>query len=188
MIMSKILKSAELARYAHSEQVRKFSGLPYVSHVGRVAGRVSVHKFSTEDMIAAAFCHDILEDTRINYEELSLVIGKNAANIVLELTNPSKNSSLSRSERKRMDRDHIVKISKEARIIKFFDRIDNISELLRDYFLLSKSEKEFSAIYAYESRLLLDVLNGLDEDLEAELLFVIEGLEKNISQGKTIMA
>ena len=185
--MSKIYKAAGLARSAHSGQIRKFSGLPYVSHVARVAGRVSVHNSATEDMIAAAYCHDILEDTRITYPEMSFIIGKEASDIVLELTNPSKDSNLLRSERKKIDRDHISEISKEAKTIKLFDRIDNVSELLRDYFLLQDSEKEFAEKYAYESRLLLDVLSNIDTDLEAELLFVIEGLEQVVSRKDGIM-
>lgn len=188
--MSKILKAIDLAKNAHAGQVRKFSGLPYASHIARVAGRVSMYNSSTEDMIAAAYCHDVLEDTRITYSEMLFSIGKEASDMVLELTNPSKFSSLSRADRKKMDRDHISDISRSSKIIKFFDRIDNVSELIRDFHILSKSEKEFAEKYAFESRLLLDAFIGVDVDLETELLFVIEGLEKNISlvKGNEVMA
>ena len=49
----------------------------------------------------------------------------------------------------------------ECKIIKLIDRIDNLCEL--DW------SDNFAQVYAKESRLLLDVLRGIDQDLENEL-------------------
>ena len=80
-----------------------------------------------------------------------VVAGEDTYKLVLELTNPSKKyPELRRKARKEMDREHLKIVSWEAKVIKFFDRVDN----LRD---LDKCEdKDFLALYADESGLLYD--------------------------------
>src|SRR6267142_486618 len=60
--MSIILKAAQMANFWHQDQRRKNNGRPYITHLIRVAGRVCLRPDSTEEMVAAAYLHDAIED------------------------------------------------------------------------------------------------------------------------------
>ena len=164
-----IIKAAHFAVAAHSGQFRKFGHVnrPYVMHPGRVAARVSILPEATEVMVAAAWLHDVVEDTRFGIGELQLVFGQAVALLVGELTNTSKQQypGLNREGRKAKDRERLVSVSREAKSIKLIDRIDNLMETEDDL----ETPCEFAELYRYESGLLLDVLRGTDAGLEAEL-------------------
>ena len=66
-----ILKAAAFARRAHAGQRRKYNDRPYIVHPARVAGRVAAHPQATETMVAAAFLHDVVEDTPHALDEVS---------------------------------------------------------------------------------------------------------------------
>lgn len=81
-----IERAAELAKAAHEGQVRKVSGAPYFTHVESVASLVREYGGSDE-MIAAAYLHDTLEDTEVEYSQLKSTFGQNVADMVEQLTN-----------------------------------------------------------------------------------------------------
>jgi len=168
--MNIILKAAAFARQAHAEQRRKYNDRPYIQHPARVAGRVAAHPRATEAMVAAAFLHDVVEDTPHTLEEVSAEFGLEVARLVAELTNPSKGSKAPRRERKQLDRDHLAQVTLEAWIIKLLDRIDNLQEMV-------DAPGNFRRKYCEESRLLADVISDADPELKAELLDSIERLE-----------
>ena len=166
--MSAILKAAQFAREAHKNQRRKYSGRPYIEHPGRVAARVAIHPCATETMVIAAWLHDVVEDTGVELTEISDLFGAEVAALVGELTNPSKGSSAPRRERKAQDRDQLAQASREAKIIKLLDRIDNLNEL-------AGAPSEFASTYSEESRLLAEAIGDADYNLKQELLAMIPG-------------
>lgn len=171
-----IIKAAAFARKSHEGQVRNYSGTPYILHPARVAGRVAIHPLATEFLVVAAFLHDVVEDTPITLEEIKEQFGIEVAQLVGELTNPSKGMEFrygtSREERKRIDREHLTTVSNEAKIIKLIDRIDNLMEL-------KGAPNNFVTKYCQESTLLAEVIGDADPELKAELLSVIERLKND---------
>ena len=165
--------AAQLAAEAHKGQTRKWGHKndPYILHPMRVAGRVAIHRFATEKMVAAAWLHDVLEDTKLTEKDLLFRGFGPVAILVTELTNTSKGMNLCRSERKRIDRERLKNVSWEARLIKLVDRLDNIRDTNSD----PETPKDFDTMYRQESLLLLDVLKGTDIELEAELAIAIKG-------------
>ncbi len=156
-----IIKAAQFANLWHEGQKRKYTDRPYIEHPGRVAARISRHQQATESRIAAAWLHDVVEDCGITMEQLTATMGERVAALVDELTNTSKTApGLNRAQRKSLDRQRIKHISTGAMLIKLADRADNLREMERG--------SEFARLYAAESRLLLEVLAGTDEELERE--------------------
>jgi len=166
---SLIARAEALARRAHAGQTRKFSGDPYIGHPGRVAARLAKRFPEDTALIAAGWCHDVVEDCpQIAAEELRAAIGDAGFAIVSEVTNPSKNHpELSRAERKAMDRAHIAHLSHAARCLKLADRADNLKDAS------TSPDREWVATYVGESRLLAEVLKGTDAELEGELAAAI---------------
>lgn len=155
--MSLILKAAQFAKHAHDGQLRKYTNRPYIEHPMRVAGQVAMIESATEEMVAAAWLHDVVEDCAPEHKNaIKLLFPLSVQLLVLELTNPSKGfSELPRAERKAMDRQHLAQVSREAKIIKLIDRIDNLQDM-------TLAPADFQHLYAYESRLLAKALRSDD--------------------------
>lgn len=80
--------------------IRKHSGDPYIVHPEGVAELVAAYG-GTENQVMAAFAHDLIEDTDVDFDFLNKKFGEDVANIVAEITN---------------DRDEIDRVGKEAYI------------------------------------------------------------------------
>lgn len=202
MSSNTILAAAQMAYAYHRNHTRR-DCTPYIAHPIRVAGRVMT-EFSThrrvEDMAVAAFLHDMIEDVPQTQDEvprlvaeLNLGFSAKVVELILELTNVSKWSTGTRAERKQQDRDHIKGISDEGKLVKMLDRIDNLGDLFK--LLLGmhisfaggspqdRKTVAFALLYSQESRLLLEVLKGVDESLEKELfvsLVIVESRARSL--------
>jgi (p)ppGpp synthase/HD superfamily hydrolase len=140
----------DFAERAHRGQVRKYTGEPYFNHVAEVAGLVTNAGGSLR-MIAAAYLHDVVEDTPTTNNEISRVFGAVVGSYVYWLTDQSKPEDGNRATRKAIDRNHIRCAPKEAKTIKLADLISNTRTIVR-------YDPDFARVYLMEKRLLLDVL------------------------------
>ena len=88
------------AEECHNNANSTYDGGSYMIHVDMVVGMVNVYKtifkrpIDMDLTIAAAYCHDIIEDTKESYNDVSMVIGKDAADIVLAVTDVSAENRL----------------------------------------------------------------------------------------------
>lgn len=172
--MSLIIKAAQFSAECHKHQTRKYTNRPYIEHPIRVAGKVAIQEWATEEYVAAAFLHDVIEDCGVTFAELDSKFGIYVASHVFALTNPSKDSKEKRIIRKQMDRDHISKAPDDIKRIKLIDRIDNLREM-------GEADTDFLKLYLDETSLLLESIN-LTDDLSIELQNLIYDLreENNI--------
>ncbi|MBN1610399.1 MAG: HD domain-containing protein [Polyangiaceae bacterium] len=66
-----VRRAADFARRAHAGQVRKSADRPpYFVHLESVARLVAAHGYLEDDVLAAAYLHDVLEDQPAHAEEL----------------------------------------------------------------------------------------------------------------------
>ena len=159
-----ILRAARFAAECHRGQKRKYHGGPYIEHPMRVAGRMAMREGATEDAVAAAWLHDVIEDCGIDPPKLEYHFGEAVMVLVVGLTNPSCGSKAPRAERKRMDREHIAAECWEVKVIKLLDRIDNLSEMGED-------DPKFRDLYNRETVLLADAIGrDVAPDLYDELM------------------
>ena len=73
--MNRIILAAQFARQAHKSQKRKHNGTPFIAHPARVAGRVATLEGATEDLVVAAYLHDVVEDTDCTIEQVQREFG-----------------------------------------------------------------------------------------------------------------
>jgi (p)ppGpp synthase/HD superfamily hydrolase len=159
--MSLPLKALRFAERAHAGQFRDYTGAPFVTHPIRVAARIAALPDSTEEMVAAAFLHDVVEDCGVPIDEIGKEFGLVVQQLVDELTNAPDQPGHNRRAREAYRFAKLATVSKEAKTIKLADRIDNLSELPKT--------ARFWKTYQQESRQLLEVLRGANRDLEAVL-------------------
>ena len=124
-----ILQAAKFAHRVHQGQRRKYSDTPFIMHPIRVAGRVATLSTTTEEMVAAAFLHDVVEDTSTSLEEIADQFGSDVAMLVEHLTEPSQGMNAPRSERKAIDRNYMKSADPRAKVIRLVDRIDNLRDM-----------------------------------------------------------
>ncbi|WP_455207036.1 HD domain-containing protein [Kaarinaea lacus] len=158
--MSELIKCAKIfATQAHQriDQRRKYNDLPYHVHLEAVADMVA-SVTDDEEMIAAAWLHDVVEDTPATLEDLEKEFGINVAQLVKELTDVSRPSDGNRTRRKAIDREHLAKASSRAKTIKLADMIHNSKDI-------TQHDPHFARIYLSEMSALLNVLGDGDSKL-----------------------
>ena len=155
-----LAERAELfARAAHGAtgQKRKYIGEPYAVHLEEVAALVAEHG-GDEAMVAAAWLHDVVEDTEITLDEVERHFGSDVAGLVFALTDVSRPEDGNRATRKELDRQHVAKGSPRAKTIKLADIISNISTI-------AAFDPGFAKVYLPERARVLDVLEEGDPAL-----------------------
>lgn len=152
-----IVRKAEIfasAAHAAVGQVRKYTGEPYIVHPREVAAMVA--SFGGDDaMIAAAWLHDVVEDTEVTLDEVRYYFGDDVADLVYWLTDVSKPEDGNRATRKEMDRQHTAQAPGRAQTVKCCDLISNTQSI-------AEHDKDFARVYLVEKHKLLDVLHRAD--------------------------
>jgi (p)ppGpp synthase/HD superfamily hydrolase len=161
--MDVVRKAQVYAMAAHAAvgQKRKYTGEPYIVHPAEVAKIVAGVPGSTPNMVAAAWLHDVVEDTGCTYNDIHMGFGTDIATLVGWLTDVSKPEDGPRWFRKKMDREHTAAAPAEAQTIKLADLISNTKSIVAH-------DKKFAKVYLEEKRLLLDVMTRGDAGLMAE--------------------
>lgn len=136
------------------DQRRKYTNDPYIVHPAAVVEIVRAVSH-TPEMIAAAWLHDVVEDTPATLDEVRLTFGRHIASLVEMLTNASRPEDGNRATRKAIDRAHLAAASPEAKTVKLADLIDNTSSIVAH-------DPKFARIYLVEKAQLLSVLRDGD--------------------------
>lgn len=147
------------------------NGTPYIVHPIRITSilrAVGFSEFVQEDIMIAALLHDLLEDTNITVEEIRNQFGKKIASIVKELTKPEQGN---KEEWLRS----LENVSKEARIIKMADRIDNLMDMNTSIW---SNEKQKS--YVEQGRIVLEKCGSANSDLAFKLKETIKKILRNL--------
>lgn len=148
------------AAHAAAAQLRKYTNEPYIVHPCEVAGIVSTVPH-THEMLAAAWLHDVVEDTGVTLEVIRAEFGNEVADLVGWLTDVSRPEQGNRATRKAIDRAHSAMAPKDAQTIKLADLISNTRSIM-------EHDEKFAKTYLEEKRLLLAVMNKGNAELLAE--------------------
>lgn len=153
--MNLVERAKKFATAAHAAigQTRKYTFEPYIVHPAEVVSIVASVPH-TDEMLAAAWLHDTVEDTGATIDEIRAAFGEEVAELVGWLTDISQPEHGNRAIRKAMDRAHSAAAPAAAQTIKLADLISNTKSIV-------EHGKGFAKIYLEEKRLLLEVmLNG----------------------------
>ncbi|MEP1535858.1 MAG: HD domain-containing protein [Paracoccaceae bacterium] len=154
--MNLVEKARLYAQAAHRAvgQKRKYTGECYTVHTVDVAALVARFDGS-EEMVAAAHLHDVVEDTAIEVSDIRDAFGEEVADLVDWLTDRSKPEDGNRAVRKAIDRDRLGTAPAEAQTIKCCDLISNTTSIV-------EHDPSFAQVYLREKFELLDVMTLAD--------------------------
>lgn len=176
--MNIIHRAAQVADTLHIGQTRA-CGEPYINHPARVANMVMLLAdrpglLIREDMIVAAWLHDVYEDTDFTVPSLASIFSPPVDKLVVELTNvfiPETFPDMPRKVRKKAETERLAGISPQAQVIKLCDRIDNLRTI-------GAKERGFALLYCDESDALAKALTAYP-DLQTEIFKLTEELRAN---------
>ena len=147
------------AAHAAVGQLRKYTHEPYIVHPAEVVSIVRSVPH-TPAMLAAAWLHDVVEDTGVTIETVRAEFGTDIATLVGWLTDVSKPEDGNRAVRKARDREHTASAPAEAQTIKLADLISNTRSIMAH-------DPKFAVTYLEEKRALLAVMTRGDPGLHA---------------------
>jgi guanosine-3',5'-bis(diphosphate) 3'-pyrophosphohydrolase len=135
---SELVKAAlETARQAHAGQTRRGSadGVPYISHPLAVAEHLVEHRFS-EEVLAAALLHDVVEKSSIEIEDVRERFGEPVASLVEAMTEDKAIEPY--EDRKEEHRWRVAEAGPSAMAIFASDKLTNVAMLRDSYALIGE--------------------------------------------------
>ena len=135
----------------HSGQARKFTGIPYFTHLTAGVRYLSNYGIDDEKLLCAMALHDVVEDTDNTIEDIERLFGKDITDIVAQVTLYDKD----KKDKKAFLQNLADNGSAAAVILKAVDRIVNTE----DFFLPGQEKKareyalEASPVFARASHL-----------------------------------
>ena len=177
--MDVVRKAQVYAMAAHAAvgQKRKYTGEPYIVHPAEVAKIVAGVPGSTPEMVAAAWLHDVVEDTGCTYTDIHMAFGADIATLVGWLTDVSVPEDGNRAVRKARDCEHTAQAPAEAQTVKVCDLLSNTKSIVAH-------DPEFARVYLAEKRELLAVLTKADPGILAEAYRVLDESERTLQLPK----
>lgn len=156
-----VARARRYAERAHGaiDHRRKYSGRPYTEHLARVAARVQ-QVTNDPAAVAAAWLHDVVEDTPSTHAEIEREFGPRVAELVHALTDVDKTFG-NRAACKAFDRARLAGAPALAQTVKLADVMDNAEDIARN-------DPHFARVFLREMEALLEVLTGGDPALLAE--------------------
>ena len=161
-------KALSFAIQAHMGQVRKSEpDKPMIMHplgVGQL-----LESFGYDDnVVAAGYLHDVVEDTEYTIQDIEKEFGKDIATLVMSASEPNK--SLSWEERKKHTIEETKKLPLRNKLVICADKINNLEDLFlkfeksgcRDFSTFKRGEESQKWYYTsmYEC-----LISGEDKDL-----------------------
>jgi guanosine-3',5'-bis(diphosphate) 3'-pyrophosphohydrolase len=150
-------------------QRRKGMNEPYTKHLSEVA-RLVAENGGDEAQVAAAWLHDVVEDTPIPLSHIKTVFGPDVAKLVDELTDKFTKQNypgLNRHQRKAKEVERLSLITDRAKTIKYADFLSNLESV-------SVLGPGFGEVYTREVAAALRRVQGGDESLRAAALAAVD--------------
>lgn len=169
-------KLYEFVKEAHGDQLRKYTELPYITHLIAVAEKVLPYANKYPLIWEVAICHDLFEDTEITYRDLYLNLVEfgyldsattTICHGVSDLTDifTSKDyPNWNRNQRKRSESERLRNVSELSQTVKYADLIDNTSSIV-------DHDHEFAKVYLMEKDMYLKAMNKGEWDLFVEAVY-----------------
>jgi (p)ppGpp synthase/HD superfamily hydrolase len=119
---SKLLECWDFASKYHKGQW--YGSKPYMYHLKKVSDVALDFDCTDESVLMSCLLHDIIEDTKANYEDVESNFGKEVADIVYCVTD-----ELGRNRKERKSKTYKkIRNNVKSIVVKLCDRISNITE------------------------------------------------------------
>jgi len=139
MVHNNLVSQAfDFAYKAHGQTSRKVSKIPYITHPLNVM-IILLKNNASEELLAAALLHDVVEDEGVTYQELTENFGKEVCYLVEQVSEPlsliQKGSDRRNSWKARKEHTltSLQTATYDVKMLSCADKLANISDLVNDY-------------------------------------------------------
>ena len=123
------------ATFAHRDQMRKGTNIPYIVHPMEVM-QILTENGCSEDVIVAGILHDTLEDTPTTPEQISEKFGEQVLSLV---QSQSEDKSKSWRERKQHTIDMMKDADKDVQLLCCADKLSNVKSIYADKLIVGEA-------------------------------------------------
>ena len=123
------------ATFAHRDQMRKGTNIPYSVHPMEVM-QILTENGCSEDVIVAGILHDTLEDTPTTPEQISEKFGEQVLSLV---QSQSEDKSKSWRERKQHTIDMMKDADKDVQLLCCADKLSNVKSIYADKLIVGEA-------------------------------------------------
>ena len=135
MLTDKFSKAVSVANYAHYDQTRKGTAIPYIAHPLAVAS-LAIEFGATEDQAIAALLHDAIEDGGAEYKQVILeAFGESVLAMVQGCTDGVPDANGEKADwwdRKTAYLAHLEKASDDVLLVSGADKLHNARSIVID--------------------------------------------------------
>jgi (p)ppGpp synthase/HD superfamily hydrolase len=163
----------EFAAARHTGQRRTADRAPFILHPLEVAQLLRGREYS-DDVVAAAVLHDVIEDAGVDRDELEQRFGARVADLVTAVSEPLANGSY--RERKARLRDAVAVADPEAVAIYAADKVAKLRELRLTMVSTPDYTPDQDQLEHYWSSLELLERRSAGDPLVRQLRFELEAL------------
>lgn len=180
-------KIRDYADEAHGEQTRKYAPERYIVHPVRVMETVRQYDMRLP-VLAAALLHDVLEDTPVTEDELSIFLhdvmdttdAEETLQLVVQMTDvyvKAAHPHLNRKQRKALELERIAETTAGAQTIKYADILDNCTEIAAE-------DPGFAPRYLKECLAILKVADKGNRQLYERALETVTGILEELKNSR----
>lgn len=134
--LSPIVESAiRFATRSHRKQTRKGSDLPYIAHPAAVASILQRAGFDDDHLLAAAWLHDVVEDTPATLEELANEFPAEVVELVDAMSEDKTDADGNKFSWKHRKQHHVESMttaSPRAKAVMLADKLHNMMSMCID--------------------------------------------------------
>ena len=174
--MTRFQSAENFAKDQHSGMTRPNGVTSYYEHLVGVVSRLKNLGVTDEEVLSAAWLHDIIENTEIRFDELDKRFGSRVAVIVMAL---SKDKSLPISTQEEQYVKQLRESSLEAKLIKLCDISTNLRELKLAKLSKARKTKYVKKMIFYLNVLKYDLIKNKSQN--PGIVSLINGINEIIS-------
>ncbi len=139
-------KAQKFAYEKHKNQKRKDGITPFSEHLEGVVNRLKNLGVANQDVLCAAWLHDIIEHSDTTFDEINEIFGNSISVLVLSLT---KDSELSKKQREAQYIQQLKDSTLQAKIIKLCDISANLKDISNAPISKTQKNKQVKKLFRY---------------------------------------
>ena len=143
---SMVLKAKKFAQNKHKNQKRKDGVTSFFDHLEAVVNRMKNLGITNEEVLSAAWLHDVIEHTDTTFDELNKIFGNTISVLVLSLT---KNYNLSKKDIETQYVSQLKNSSIQSKLIKFCDISSNLKSIQNSSLSKTQKNKQIKKLFFY---------------------------------------
>jgi len=141
-----VLRAKKFAYAKHKNQKTRNGIMPYSYHLEGVVSRLKNLGVTDKNILCAAWLHDIIEKTDVNFDQVNKIFGREIAVMVLSLT---KDNDLSKKDRETQYIIQLKEATLQAKIIKLCDISANLKDITDSTISPTQKNKQIKKITHY---------------------------------------